>query len=232
MKTIIRPGVLVALKSTVTGGVRYQRTDLPLEGEYPVRDGSIRRWETIKTVSDPAEHEAATKARNKALSLVRAVCAETVFGLLCPKDKEADLEAALAEARAVAQVHNQSAKYTTIGLYVLRAQIVDSDAEAAKAIAAEVSDALSKLTQAVQACDVKQARMVRDSLSEVSAMLADTPLAAVRIVLESTTNWARKYSAWDRRGRLEGEPKPELTARALLDFIETAQVELWDQTEV
>jgi hypothetical protein len=63
------PGLLLGLKTSVKGGVKYKRLDLPAE------DGQ-ERWETTKTVDDKEELERAQKLRSKVGNSIRAVCAQ------------------------------------------------------------------------------------------------------------------------------------------------------------
>ncbi len=60
----LRPGLLVSLKSTVSGNVKYARETI--EEEHVIETGAATsEWNTRRTVSDPAEHDAAIKARGK-----------------------------------------------------------------------------------------------------------------------------------------------------------------------
>src|SRR6516165_9924474 len=97
----LRPGLLVSLKTSIRGNVKYDAT--VLEGEHFTADGAMeKRWETTKHIADPAEHERAVKARSKAAATVRGVCSHSAFGLLCPENRTAKLDEAIAEARRIA----------------------------------------------------------------------------------------------------------------------------------
>src|SRR5580765_135900 len=81
----LRPGLLVGLSTSISGNVRYRTQTL--EEEHLTEDGAeAARWETERTITDPAEYEAAKKARSKARNSIVRVCAASAFGLLCPED--------------------------------------------------------------------------------------------------------------------------------------------------
>jgi hypothetical protein len=57
--TLIRPGLLVSLKTTVHGGVSYQkRTIVP---DHPEGKARIASWETTRQIQDAEEHNAAAR---------------------------------------------------------------------------------------------------------------------------------------------------------------------------
>ena len=64
MKTsIIRPGMLVGLKTAIRGGVSYQKVDLQAP---TVEAGTqVARWETTREITDAAEHERAVHTRSR-----------------------------------------------------------------------------------------------------------------------------------------------------------------------
>jgi hypothetical protein len=96
--TTLRPGLLVSLNTRVQGNVSYRKAII--EEEHITDEGTqMARWETERTVLDPAEAETAKKVRGKARSLITGVCAASAFGLLCRLDRQGDLEDAIAEAR-------------------------------------------------------------------------------------------------------------------------------------
>ena len=80
--SILRPGLLVSLRTSIKGNVRYFTTEL--EKEHITEEGEERaRWETERTVRDPEEQKRALKARSLARSAVQTVCSHSDFGLLC-----------------------------------------------------------------------------------------------------------------------------------------------------
>lgn len=188
--SIIRPGLLVALKSMVTGGVQYKRVDLDATGS--AGEGSeVTRWETTRVIDDPAEHERAVKARGKAIGEIRGVCASTTFGLLCPADRETELDAAIARARLVADEHNASANCTRVQIYALKGRIASTDEEAARAIGQEVTSLLGAMSAGVEKLDVKAIREAATRAAEMGAMLGDEQVAAISDAVEQARKAAR-----------------------------------------
>jgi hypothetical protein len=55
------------------------------------------------------------------------VRAETSFGLLCPNEREADLDAALIRARDEITAHNRDAQYTRVDVWCIKGRIAEND---------------------------------------------------------------------------------------------------------
>src|SRR5262249_30727476 len=128
----IRPGILVALGTSVVGNVRYFKTVLDQSQQ---EDGaSLARWETERLIKDPKEQEAASKVRSRARQIITAVCARSVKWLLCPEQDAEKLDAAIKEARALVDGFNASARVTRVDLDVICGKVSPDDVEAVKAI--------------------------------------------------------------------------------------------------
>jgi uncharacterized protein (UPF0147 family) len=162
----IRPGLLLGLKTSVKGGVKYKRLDLPAE------DGQ-ERWETTKTVDDKEELERAQKLRSKVGNSIRAVCAQTSFGLLCPNEREADLDAALIRARDEITAHNRDAQYTRVDVWCIKGRIAENDVVAAKAIASDVADLISEMDKGIKDADVETVRRAATQAKQMLGILSE-----------------------------------------------------------
>jgi hypothetical protein len=182
--------LLVSCKTSVTGNVDYQRTEL--EAEHIAEDGTARaRWETAKRVEDPAEHEAAIKVRGRALGLIRGVCARSAFGLLCPNNKEQDLADAIRDARTLADQFNATAKLTRIGVYVIAGRVAQDDAEAARAIKSEVAELIALMSEGIKALDVQAVRDAANRAKNVSQMLTPESQERVKEAIDLARTAAR-----------------------------------------
>jgi len=174
----IRPGLLVSLKTSVVGNVHYDRR--VIDPAHTVPDGSKREaWETEKTTNDPKEHERACEARSKAQWQVRSVCAQSDFGLLCPEEKEAELQERIAEARKIAAEFNASAAITRLDVFVVTGRVAQDDVEAVRAINSEVRGLMEEMQKGIAALDVKAVRAAASKAKSLGQML--TPEAAERI---------------------------------------------------
>jgi len=181
---ILKPGLLIALKSTVSGGVQYRRVDLEMGKERS-------RWDTIRVTEDPEEHDRAVKARGKAVSEIRSVCSFTTFGLLCPEDREADLDAAIVRARAIVTEHNATARATRVSVFALKGRIASTDEEAARALSEEVTSLMSAMTAGIDKLDVKAIRDAATKAQELGAMLDETQVGKVAEAVEQARRAAR-----------------------------------------
>lgn len=160
----LKPGYLVSLKTSIRGNISYKTQDLNAEQRG---DGIVTRWETEKTVRDPAEHERAVKVRSNVSNIIRRECALSSFGLLCPADRFAKLEEAVESSRAMCDDFNRSAGVTRVSCYVLIGRVADNDVEAARAINSEMSELLANMQAGIERLDVKA---VRDACLRVKAM--------------------------------------------------------------
>jgi hypothetical protein len=219
MKTqIIKPGLLVVLKSTVAGGVSYKRVDLE-------NDANRSRWETTRIVDDPQEHDRATKARSKASAEIRAVCSATAFGLLCPEDREKDLDGAIARARAIVDEHNQSATFTRIAIYALKGRIASTDEEAARAIGEEVRSLVDAMGVGIDKLDPEAIREAATKAKALTAMLDDSQVEKVSEAIKQARSAAR---AIVKRVEKEGEAAAVVLADIQRGAIEKARMAFLD----
>jgi hypothetical protein len=172
----LRPGLLVSLKTSHRGNVQYHRIDL----EEDRRDGGeLTKWETTRTIADAAEYERAKKAQSKASSIIRSVCTQSAFGLLCPETWAWKLEDAIAEARAVVDQFNSTAQLSRVSVYVIAGKVASDDVEAVKAINSEVRDLIDTLREGVANADVAVIRAAANKAKQIGNVL--TPDAQVRI---------------------------------------------------
>lgn len=181
----LRPGFLVSLKTSCRGNVSYQKQEI--EGAHLVEGTGEQkaRWETTRLIADPVEHEAAVKARSQAARKIRSVCTHSAFGLLCPEIEAGKLEKAIAEARAIADAFNDTAKLSRVTVYVMTGRIAADDVEAVKAINSEVSDLMDLMQDGIRRLDVRAIRDAADRAKEIGAMLP--PEAQVRAQLAIDT---------------------------------------------
>lgn len=192
--TTLRPGLLVSLKTSLVGNVTYRTTTV--EAEHKTEDGAAKAsWETERTVADPAELEAGKKARSRAQTIIRGVCSASAFGLLCPENKAAELEAAMVEARKVAEVFNATARLSRIAIYVITGRIAADDVEAVKAIKSEVTDLLNEMQRGMKNLDVKTIRDAADKARNLGQMLSDDAKERVAIAVEAARKAAKQIKA-------------------------------------
>lgn len=145
--TVIRPGLLVALSTSVVGGVQYNVTDLE-SGEETGKARAV--WKTERLIDDPEEHARASVVRSKARSVIASVCSGTSFGLLCPEALEADLDAAVLKAEALVAEFNLTARFSKVRLSFFKGRVADTDVQAAQAIAREVAGLIEQMNGAIE----------------------------------------------------------------------------------
>jgi hypothetical protein len=191
MISTLRPGLLVALSTTIRGNVAYRTVDI--ETDHLTDEGQRRaRWETERTIEDPAEHEAAVKVRSKCRSTITAVCAGSDFGLLCPESKRDALAAAVEEARRTADAFNATAKRTRVSVYVITGRIAADDVEAVRAINSEIASLVATMESGIRSLDVKAVRDAANRARDVASMLAPEAAAKVANAIEEARAAARR----------------------------------------
>lgn len=190
----LRPGLLVSLKTSVTGNVQYTRRDI--ETDHLTKTGAkLAKWETERTIVDPVEYEAATKARSLAASTIRGVCTASAFGLLCPEDSGDRLDAAVKQARAIAESFNASASITRVSVYVIVGRVAADDVEAVRAINSEVRDLLREMESGLQNLDVKAVRDAASKARNLGNMLSPDAAARIQIAIDAARGAAKRIVA-------------------------------------
>src|SRR5215831_16187739 len=187
----LRPGLLVSLKTSIRGNIRYDHRDI--EREHLTEDGrQLAKWETERTISDPLEYEAATKVRSKVRSIVSSVCANSAFGLLCPEKSTDDLDNAIAEARRLTDEFNATAKLTRVRVYVIAGRIAPDDVEAVRAINSEVRDLLANMADGIRNLDVKAVRDTANRARDIGRMLTPDAQARIQTAIDAARSTARQ----------------------------------------
>jgi hypothetical protein len=187
----LRPGLLVSLKTSLRGNIEYRKTEI--EPDHTTEEGKRQaRWETKRVIADPAEYEAAAKARSKASSIVRGVCSLSAFGLLCPEGNKDVLEKAIKDARKVIDDFNDASSLTRIFLYIMAGRIAPDDVEAVKAINSEVSDLMQQMQEGIKELDVKKVREAASRAKQIGNMLTPDAEARITVAIDAARSAARK----------------------------------------
>lgn len=219
MKTsLIRPGIMVSLKTTVRGGVQYARKDLE-EGE------TVSRWETTRVIDDPIEHEKASKARSKARVTISKVCCNTAFGLLCPEEREAELDAACVEAQRIVADFNASSTFCKIAVYVLPGRVASTSEQAARAIGEEVRSLIEAMGEGIDKLSPEAIREAALKAKQVSAMLGAEQQEKVAEAIEQARKAARVIT---KRIAEKGESAAIVLADVQRGAIERARLAFCD----
>ena len=225
--TVLQPGILVSLKTSVRGGVEYVKVDLD-PGEKP-KVGEIKRWETTKLVEDPEENERAGKVRSRAADRIRALCAKTSFGLLCSQAKEDKLDAAIAEAQNIVDAFNNVAICTEVQVHVLKGRIAETDDQAARAIASDVTDLLREMEEGIRKVDVKAIREAASRALKLGTMLDQGQVGKVTEAVQAARKAARAIAAKVVKG---GEDAQVVLEEIDISPIETARIAFLDYESV
>lgn len=221
----LRPGLLVAVKTSITGNVSYLKTEI--EGASIDETGVLTsRWETAKTVKDAAEHEAAGKVRSKARNLIGSVCSATAFGYLCPESAQDELNKAIADARALCDEFNKTATMSRVWFNVISGKVSENDAEAIKAINGEVRELLATMAEGVSKLDVKAVREAAGKAKQLGAMLSPEAQARITVAIEAVRSTARKIVAAGETAAVEIDRRTLQTiAEARTAFLDIDQVQ-------
>jgi len=223
----LRPGLLVSLKTSVRGNVSYIRKDIV--AEHVTDDGKKEsKWETERTVIDPAEHEMARQAVTAATLPIRKVCSWSAFGLLCPENKADELDAAIAESHRVVDAFNANANLTRVSVYIMCGRIAPDDVEAMKAINSEIADLLTQMEVGVKNLDVKSIREAANKARTIGTMLTDDASERVAIAIEA----ARKAARAINKAGEQAAQEVDLSAIRRITDARTSFLDLDDAAEI
>jgi hypothetical protein len=224
LTSTIKPGLLVSMKTSVRGGVDYQRTEL--EPEHNGENGErVARWETKRVISDPAEYKRAIETRGKARTAIISACCQTSFGLLCPEGREAELRTAVDVARIIAAEFNASAQRSTVEVYVITGKVASNDVEAAQAIAAEVRELMSDMETGIKNADPEAIRAAANAARAIGGMLSDEAGAKVSAAIAQARAAARIIV---KRVEKSGELASKVIADLSVKDIEAARFAFLD----
>lgn len=223
---IMRPGILVSLKTSVYGGVHYTRRDLEAAD-----DGTLARWETERQMDDPDEHKRARESMHQASSAISRLCIRTSFGLLCPLDREAELDLAIAAARLSVNEWNATAKHTWVSVQAIKGRIADNDEEAVRALLAEATDLVQRMDEGLARADVTLIRDAALKARKLAEIMGDEAAENVTAAVDAARKAAREIV---RRVGVEGQSAEDAVAtlnleafdKARFTFLESAQSEL------
>lgn len=183
---VMRPGILVALRTSVSGGVHYVRTDLD-EAE----DGTVTRWETTRHIDDPAEHKRARDAARLAARGIWKLCVQTNFGLLCPMDREDELDLAIAAARVTVDLWNTEARYTWISVNAIKGRIADNDEEAVRALLEEAKELVQQMDEGLGKADVVAIRNAAARAKRLVGILGEDAAGDVSELVKAARDAAK-----------------------------------------
>jgi len=229
MKTsVLKPGFLVCLRTTLRGGVQYRRVDV--ETEHQTEQGALRaKWETTKEITDPDDFKAGTEARSLARSTVGAVCAYSPnFGFMAPLDKEQALTQAIIDARAIATAYNARATTNQLTVSVICGRIAQDDAEAARAIGAELRELMEQMKAGIKAADPAMIREAANKARGLGTMLSADVAGQVSAAIVEARSAAREIT---RRVEKAGERAADVVADLQTKRIDSARFSFLDLDE-
>lgn len=223
----LRPGLLVSLKTSCRGNVHYDKVDLVAEHE--TTDGAaLAKWETTRTIADPAEFAGAKKAQTKASNIIRSICTFSAFGLLCPEADADRLDEAIREARFVVDQFNRTAALTRVSVYVIAGKIAQDDVEAVRAINSEVRELMDSMAAGIGKLDVKAIRDAASKAKQLGGMLSPEAEARVRIAIDTARDAAKQIVKAGEAAAIEMDTRAirKITEQrtAFLDMSEQAKV--------
>lgn len=225
MTASIRPGLLVSLRTRITGGISYGRRDLDAPADLGGEGSEVRRWETTRIVEDPVEHAAAKAARAAAQTAVTRTCVRSDFGLLCPEANEAALDAGIARAREIASAFCATAQRARVEVYVLKGLVATTDEEAVRALSAEVRDLLGAMETGVRGGNVEEIREAASRARRLGSMLDEETGVKIAAAVAEARAAAREIV---KRVEKDGALAADVAAEIKLDAIATARFAFLD----
>lgn len=228
MSTImIRPGYLVHLKATISGGVSYNAVELEHETEG---NEDRRKIMTEVVTSDVVEHKKALEIRSQARSMIERQCIRTNFGPICPPDPEskARLDEAIRQARKLVRDANTGFVFTRVNIYALAGQMASTDAEAIRSIGSEVASLINEMNEAVDKLDPDAMRDAANRANRIVKLLGDDQKAMVDEAIKQVRKAARVVTS---RIAKKGEEAAIVARDIQRGAIERARIAFLDMDE-
>ena len=218
----LRPGYLVSLKTSIDGGPKYTHSEL----DHTTQDGvDLAKWETMRTIEDKAEYEAAIKVRSACRCAVIRTCCQSDFGLLCPTGRSEELIGAIDTAHKLASEFNATAKICHVNVYAITARIADNDQEAMRAIGAEIRNLMQDMQEGIKAVNVEAIRTAAGKAKALGGMLTEEASASVNAAIEQARANAREIV---KRVNTAGETAALVVTQLKVDAIESARFAFLD----
>lgn len=199
---ILKPGLLVGLSTSISGGVKYSKSDkVGKEIDEAVKEtgaritseeAQVQAWETVKVVDDPEEYTRAVKVRGKCRAMITGVCVSSPFGLICPMSKENVLDEAIKESRSLAASTNETTTRSKIDIWCIKAQITESDTDALNGIASEIRNLLDQMQSGIAEMDVAKIRDAANKAKSLGGLLDGEAAGKVRAAVEEARKNARE----------------------------------------
>lgn len=188
--TTIRPGYLVAVKTSIKGNVTYKKTAAEI---HKLDDGEeIAEWDTERRIKNAAEQEAASKARSRARGLIASICSVTDFAYLCPINSKPELDKAIVEARKVCEEFNRTSTVTKLRFNVVTGWIAENDYQAVRAVRREVSELLTDMREGLENLDVSVVREAASRAKQLGQMLSVEAEVRLELAIKQAREAAKK----------------------------------------
>ena len=201
-KSTLRPGLIVVMKTNITGNVSYRVEEL--EPATQDENGIVRaKWETERTTLDAEEHALAIKVRTRCRGRILKVTSWSSFGLLCPEVNEDKLSDAVQQSMQEVQEFNDTATVTRLGFYVLCGRVAADDLEAVRAISAEVRELLAEMERGIAKLDPAAIRTAAAKVRSLGSMLSDEAAARVQGAIDVAREAAKKIVAAGQGAAIE-----------------------------
>lgn len=189
---LLRPGFMIALTSRMKGGIEYET--LHEESDQSTEGVLTEEKTTKKTIFDVEEHEKAVKVRGLVVYQIRRLCVKTPFCLLCPEDKEAELDQGIKIARQLMDDFNAKSVYTKIRFYVLKAKLLANDEQTAMAIAGEMRSLLAEMSGAIEKMNPEAIREAIAKATQLAEMMQEKEQGEARLAIELARTAAREMA--------------------------------------
>jgi hypothetical protein len=226
-RRIIKPSILVGLKSTISGGIKYNRTDL--ERSRVDDNGTERaKWETTRLIDNKEEYEEAVKVRGKAVSNIRRLCTPFELGLVCLVDRIEELEEAIVESKQMVREFNDKSTYSRINIFPSTWEARDNGEDAVRQLSAEVAKIIEEMQTGIDNFDVKNIRKAANKARSLAGVLEKEQEDILNEAISQARKAARMFV---KRIEKEGERAEAVMAEVRRNELTKARVTFLDYSE-
>ena len=226
-RRIIKPSILVGLKSTISGGIKYDRVDLE-RARIDNNGTEMAKWETTRLIDNKDEYDEAVKVRGKAVSNIRRLCHAFDLGLVCPMEKVEELETAIRESKEIVREFNRDSIYSKINIFPSTWEARDNGEDAVRQLSAEVMELIEEMQTGINSFNVAGIRKAANKARQLAGVWEREPEDMLNDAIKQARKAARMFV---KRVEKEGEQAEAVLAEVKRNDLEKARVAFLDYSQ-
>jgi hypothetical protein len=220
---LVAPAIRIRKRVGRGSAVKYTREDVG-RTETALPDGQDKTETLVRTttrvIDAVEEYRAVDSYRGRMRNRILTYCKDTCIGYLCPRDREPDLRALIAEVQAEIALINEGLAYYKLTDGCVVALIETDAAVAAQTVRDTLKDALDNLREAFARGDVDTLRSIATGLKGFDAFVNEEAAQKVEEAISEARKIARTIA---REVTKKGRELEDVQRELSLDAIDSAR---------